>query len=962
MVTSRHLSVFRCPIESACDAAYLTHALKLTQMQEGGISTQQPTPSCTQGADGLLCSSCNHGWGHGRQGPCIECEPANLAWWSVGALSLCLVAAAYVAWHKYSSAQRMQDCENKPSAALLFRFIAHQVSQASSAPPADELDRDVLLAQIKQLGLRADHALLVVDSIDIDHDGNIEEDEFVAWMQLNFSRSSVLGNVVTILIGFLQVLKAAPQQLQALDVLPKEWELLSIFSLDLNLLVPCVPSTHYYTGFFAKVIVMPAALMSLVTVTWLVDSHLELAKARKTKGDAFDLRVYERERRAWATPKQHGDLYFAFFLAYPSITESLLKHFHCRRLSPTLAVLHADYSVECYTWFGAWFACAVFAACGILFVSFGVPVYYWYKMREAFNWQMNLIHLPLESLAHQSRIQAYCRFRDQFDFIAGGYKPECYSAEPIDLIRKLILGGLIMFVEPGTVAQNFISMVLSGAFLLIHARQYAYPFDGCNLLKLLCECQILIVISICLILRMDSGTLDAEGFGKSDYHILMVGLLAITMLPAGLLLVREQPAHTAQQALLKWAHAHKEKFLDVANEEEHVEANPVTARPTGIAMRQALPPITAAQIFEQLGDGNAHTTFRQLRDWWAQRQPEEVDIDRVVRMQDFVSSLDQDLDEPLSQGQKDVESILGAVLKTEFRGENDSSTGRDYYVHVMTRAASWSLPSVDAWLVELCSSTPPRLVQPEKRALLRRASAAGTGLDIGFQQSSIDDQQQAQIPNVNRASRRPGESAAASTGPIQRPATNKRQRGQTAAAPARPAPIAAHQASAREEVTANPLHNANRIEAELRADPVKSAHAVRTSLFGPGVEPTADFFKLFRAVDSNNNGRVSITELNTWLTKEQQRFRALGLPNPLITLAEIPLFQGLSQKSEDASLDQEDFCLLLSALKDFEWEEQLDPATRRVFYRHKRSKCTQWAKPSLNEWIEAHMVDYATEL
>ena len=319
---------------------------------------------------------------------------------------------------------------------------------------------------------------------------------------------------------------------------------------------------------------------------------------------------------------------------------------------------------------------------------------------------------------------------------------------------------------------------------------------------------------------MDSGTLDAEGFGKSDYQTLMVGLLAITLLPAGLLLVREQPAHTAQQALLKWAHAQKAKLLDVANEEEHVEANPVTARPTGIAMRQALPPITAAQIFEQLGDGNAHTTFRQLRDWWAQRQPEEVDIDRVVRMQDFVSSLDQDLDEPLSQGQKDVESILGAVLKTEFRGENDSSTGRDYYVHVMTRAASWSLPSVDAWLVELCSSTPPRLVQPETRALLRRASAAGTGLDIGFQQSSIDDQQQAQIPNVNRASRRPGESAAASTGPIQRPATNKRQRGQTEAAPARPAPIAAHQASAREEVTLNPVAVEGHMEAAAHELPL----------------------------------------------------------------------------------------------------------------------------------------------
>ena len=49
-----------------------------------------------------------------------------------------------------------------------------------------------------------------------------------------------------------------------------------------------------------------------------------------------------------AKASRRSDYYFAFFLCYPSMTQSFINHFNCRRLSPTLWVLQKDYSEQCY--------------------------------------------------------------------------------------------------------------------------------------------------------------------------------------------------------------------------------------------------------------------------------------------------------------------------------------------------------------------------------------------------------------------------------------------------------------------------------------------------------------------------------------------------------------------------------------------------------------------------------------
>jgi hypothetical protein len=53
-----------------------------------------------------------------------------------------------------------------------------------------------------------------------------------------------------------------------------------------------------------------------------------------------------------------------------------------------------------------------------------------------------------------------------------------YYAECVDLIRKLVLSGLIGLINPGTVFQSFCSVIFSLAFMVTHPPGCSslYPF------------------------------------------------------------------------------------------------------------------------------------------------------------------------------------------------------------------------------------------------------------------------------------------------------------------------------------------------------------------------------------------------------------------------------------------------------------------------------------------------------
>merc|ERR1712096_64873 len=99
----------------------------------------------------------------------------------------------------------------------------------------------------------------------------------------------------------------------------------------------------------------------------------------------------------------------------------------------------------------------------------------WMRMRK----ELKLVHS-----GEKKRVVAYRDFGFSYDYIAGDFKPHAYYAECVDLLRKLVLSGLMIFVRPGTVIQAFSSMLISYGFVLMHVKLWPYPSIATNLLKL----------------------------------------------------------------------------------------------------------------------------------------------------------------------------------------------------------------------------------------------------------------------------------------------------------------------------------------------------------------------------------------------------------------------------------------------------------------------------------------------
>ena len=59
-------------------------------------------------------------------------------------------------------------------------------------------------------------------------------------------------------------------------------------------------------------------------------------------------------------------------------------------------------------------------------------------------------------------------FGRRFSYIAGEFKSESYYAEPVDLLRKLMLTGFVGIIPAGTVLQSFCSVAISLFFLAMH--------------------------------------------------------------------------------------------------------------------------------------------------------------------------------------------------------------------------------------------------------------------------------------------------------------------------------------------------------------------------------------------------------------------------------------------------------------------------------------------------------------
>ena len=213
------------------------------------------------------------------------------------------------------------------------------------------------------------------------------------------------------------------------------------------------------------------------------------------------------------------------------MTQTFFNHFNCRRLSPLKSVVQTDYSVYCVANFWTlaggstlWWILAAVSALGLAFISFGVPIFMFLRMRRSMaKYMRDVKH------GKTKRIIAYRDFNSKYGFAAGDYKPEAYYAEPVDLIRKLILSGFMGLIYPGSVLQSFLSVIFSIVFLLLHIKMWPYQFLAPNVLKLISDFQIVLCTLVSLVLKIDAKTLAEDNVDREFYGFVLYGLLLLTI-------------------------------------------------------------------------------------------------------------------------------------------------------------------------------------------------------------------------------------------------------------------------------------------------------------------------------------------------------------------------------------------------------------------------------------------------
>ena len=306
-------------------------------------------------------------------------------------------------------------------------------------------------------------------------------------------------------------------------------QILSLLSNVLDIVYPPQPSTlmHYAALFAADVrglllldcpgrnsqafdwygiwvlttVAVPAVTISLVVVRYCFH------------------RLCRRMEQNQASTNVVQALFIVILLLYPQISAKIMSALRCKELGPGIAVLEADYSIDCtlnntkyqhYRW----------VAMMLFFIwPFGIPVglgalltrqwirtgRQWEDMQDERGSDALAATLVATRSERTARAEfSKTRMLDLYDFCVDHYKPEFWWFEPADMLRKLSFTGLLQFAWRGTAAQVLLGCCLS--FVSLGAQCFFNPYvePSSNFLKACAETVLFLTFLIGFVVRVHS--------------------------------------------------------------------------------------------------------------------------------------------------------------------------------------------------------------------------------------------------------------------------------------------------------------------------------------------------------------------------------------------------------------------------------------------------------------------------
>jgi hypothetical protein len=242
--------------------------------------------------------------------------------------------------------------------------------------------------------------------------------------------------------------------------------------------------------------------------------------------------------------------FLCVMVLYPRVSTVVLSALRCRELGPELSVLDADYSVACSH--GVEGLAWVMVFLWPVGIPIGLLCLLWCQWRlSREQWvesELQLTDIADESGASDEADQPTSlrgppsladfnaeRIRGTFGFCTKDFRPAVFFWEPLDMLRKLVLSGLLQFVDRGTAFQVFCGCVLAFGSCAAQIKVAPYAEPASNLLKALVEAQIFITFLISFILRVLPTIRDVEPWDDLAYGwVLVVTLSGLLMTAVGL--------------------------------------------------------------------------------------------------------------------------------------------------------------------------------------------------------------------------------------------------------------------------------------------------------------------------------------------------------------------------------------------------------------------------------------------
>ena len=251
---------------------------------------------------------------------------------------------------------------------------------------------------------------------------------------------------------------------------------LKVLQIDIWSILPfgCISEFTYYSTFYGQTITPPVVL----TIMYLIH---KIRKSNLTPQiDPPDLGIQEEHDELLASSL---NICFTFvFLIYPAVSQTVFMAFLPQQVDSNEIWLMADFQVDYDSL--THIALLTNAAVMVLVYPIGFPL---------------LIFFWLFSNREELR-KADSATRVAFDPLVGAYSVENWYYEAIEMFRKIILTGLMIFWTPGSVQQLVVGVQLSAFFLILSIKTRPFLTRFNNNFKIVTDLAVMLTFNVAILI------------------------------------------------------------------------------------------------------------------------------------------------------------------------------------------------------------------------------------------------------------------------------------------------------------------------------------------------------------------------------------------------------------------------------------------------------------------------------